>query len=382
MKDLTNKNGVFDVHTEDVMVPEWKRGLESLKMLRPRLKQLSILGIGLSVPTDGKITAEVIVVSSFEELESIDNAIIKGKIILFNTNFTTYENTIQYRRNSAVKAARKGAVAVLVRSITPISLYTTHTGDLVYEPHVKKIPAAAITIEDADFLQRIHNRGEVIVIEIQMSNELKANISRNLIIDVKGYDIPDKMVIVSGHIDSWDVGQGAIDDGGGMMISWFVPVVLNYLKLKPRRTLRAILWTSEEVGLNGAKAYLERHSDELDNIDFIMESDEGTFKPLGLEVAGSKNVTCLINEILQLFKPWDLNRLKVANSTGSDISIFIDKGIPGASLLNKDDRYFWYHHSNADTLTAQNKSDVLDCAAFWAAISYLIAELPVDIRRS
>ncbi|XP_047546085.1 carboxypeptidase Q-like [Vanessa atalanta] len=378
MKRLTYHSGIKNVFTENVSVPHWQRIYESVKMIRPRVKDITAIGLGLSVATPRYgITADVIVVRSFEELDEVNN--VQGKIVLFNTIFTTYIETVVYRVYSAIKAAQKGAIAVLIRSLTPFSLYTPHTGVLTYKQNVKKIPAAAITIEDADLIQRLYNYGEKITINITMLNTLNKKTSRNTIIDLRGSLEPRKIVIVSGHIDSWDVGQGAIDNGGGMMISWFVPVILNYLNLRPRRTIRSILWTAEEEGLIGGAEYIRRHMNELDNINFVLESDAGTFKPLGLEIAGSKNAKCLIANILKLFSP--ISKIKLVNNTGSELSLFVNNGIPGASLLNLDDNYFLYHHTNADTLTAQNKYRVIDCAAFWAAISYVIADIPIPVPR-
>ncbi|CAH2091758.1 unnamed protein product [Euphydryas editha] len=377
IKDLTYRSGIDNVTTENVLIPHWHREYESVKMVYPLTKNIKALGLGLSVSTPPEgITADVIVVNSFDEFDEIDYTKIIGKIVLFNAEFTSYSETVKYRTDAAIKAAEKGAAAVLIRSITPFSLYTPHTGALMYNKYVEKIPAAAITLEDADLMQRLYDQGEKIVIEMFMFNTFNSEISRNTIIDLQGVKEPEKLVIVSGHIDSWDVGQGAIDDGGGMMISWFVPVILKYLELEHRRTIRSILWTSEEPGLVGGREYLHRHYDELHNIDFILESDEGTFKPLGLKVAGSNSTKCIIAKILQLFPPID--KVQFVNTTGSEMSLFIKKGIPGASLLNKDDQYFWYHHTEADTLTAQNMDDVVECAAFWAAIAYVIADIPVN----
>ncbi|XP_023951079.2 carboxypeptidase Q-like [Bicyclus anynana] len=380
MVDLTLDTSFNDVWTENVTVPHWERGYESLTMTLPYTRNISILGLGPSVPTPAAgMTAEVIVVNSFSELEANYND-AEGKIVLFNAHFTTYEETVKYRRNCAIAAAKQGAVAALVRSITPFSLYTPHTGSVLYENGITKIPAAAITLEDADYIQRIYNRGNKILVHLKMLNNFTLKESRNVIIDLKGKETPDKMVIVSGHIDSWDVGTGAIDDGGGMMISWFVPVILKYLNLRPKRTIRCVLWTSEEPGYIGAASYIKRHANEINNIEFVMESDSGTFEPLGLEVAGSQDLKCLMADILKLTAPID--KLKDANNiTGTDIELFINLGIPGASLLTKDDQYMWFHHTPADTLTAQNKSNVVNCAAFWAALAYVVADLPFDIPR-
>lgn len=349
-------------------------------MLQPRYKKLAIIGLGSSIPTPREgITAELIVVKTFKELNDLKNVEVQGKIVLFDEQYTSYGETVIYRVQAATSAARKGAVASLIRSVTPYSLYTTHTGSQHYDKDVPKIPIAAITVEDAHLLRRLFIRGNKIVLKLYMESMYDTKKSRNTIIDLKGAVEPDKYVIVSGHIDSWDVGQGAMDDGGGMMISWFTPVILNHFQLHPKRTVRAILWTSEEPGLVGAAAYLKQHIDELDKINFIMESDDGTFEPLGLEMAGSKDAICIIAEILKLFTPVD--KLAVSKYPGSDITLFINKGIPGASLLNKNDNYFRYHHTEADTMDVENMDDVVNCAAFWAAVSYVVADISVDIPR-
>lgn len=380
MINLTLQNGLSNITTEELEVPHWTRLHESARMLQPYSKNIAMLGLGSSISTPSQgITAEVIVINNFDVLDKTDKKDIEGKIVVFDAHYTTYGDTVIYRSEAAVRAAKKGAVATLVRSITPFSIYSPHTGAQSYDDNVTKIPTAAITLEDADLMKRLHDEGQKIVIELKMSYKSDTRISRNTLIDLKGSINPEKLVIVSGHIDSWDVGQGAMDDGGGMMISWFVPVILNKKYLKPKRTVRAILWTAEEPGLIGAEAYLKKHMNDLSNINFIMESDEGTFRPLGLDVAGSDQARCIVKEVLKLFVP--INEMQNSGRPGSDIEIFIAKGIPGASLLNQNDKYFWFHHSEGDTLNVQNRSDVIECAAFWAAFTYVIADLSVDIPR-
>ncbi|KAJ8726843.1 hypothetical protein PYW08_015240 [Mythimna loreyi] len=380
MINLTKYHGLDDVTTEELEVPHWVRIYESAKMYQPHMKNIAILGFGSSVSTLPQgITAEVIVINSFDELEKTDRKSIEGKIVVFDAHYVSYGKTVIYRSQGASKAAKKGAVATLVRSITPFSIYSPHTGAQSYENNVTQIPTAAITVEDADLMRRLQDSGVTIVLHLKMFYRSDTKKSRNTLVDLKGNLYPEKQVIVSGHIDSWDVGQGAMDDGGGMMISWFVPVILNTLKLKPKRTIRAILWTAEEPGLIGAQEYLKKHLHELDNINFIMESDEGTFKPLGLDVAGSPKARCIVKEVLKQFTP--INKITNSGYPGSDIVIFVEKGLPGASLLNENERYFWYHHSEGDTLNVQNIDNVAECAGFWAAFAYVIADLSMDIPR-
>lgn len=349
-------------------------------MISPRRKNIAILGFGTSVSTPPQgITAKVIVVRSFEDLNTINENQIRGKIVVFDPPFVSYGKTVIYRTQGATRAAEKGAVATLVRSVTPFSLYTLHTGAQFYGENVTKIPTAAVTHEDADLMRSLQTAGNEIILTLEMSNTFDMKISRNTILDLKGSEDPRKYVILSGHIDSWDVGQGAMDDGGGMMISWLVPVILKYFELTPRRTIRSILWTAEEPGLIGAAAYLKAHENELINITYIMESDEGTFAPLGLDIAGTPKARCVIQEILKLFSPID--KITESGGPGSDITMFIKTGIPGASLLNANQRYFWYHHSEADTISVQNETDMTNCAAFWTAVSFVIADLSIDIPR-
>lgn len=362
-------------------MPHWVRVYESVTMVEPRVKNIAVLGLGFSVSTPPEgIVAEVVVVRSFEELEIIPENFIRGKIVLFDPVYTTYGGTVAYR-SGASKAAAKGAVVSLVKSITPFSINSPHTGSQSYDPNYPQIPTAAITVEDADLIRRIYDRGEKVVLNIKLLSTYETKISRNTLVDYIGTSQPNKLVIVSGHIDSWDVGQGAMDDGGGIFISWAAPVILNRLNLRPKRTLRTIFYTAEEVGLVGAYAYADKHKDEYNNINFIMESDEGTFTPLGLKVSGTQEARCIVAEVLKLFQSINTTLLVEANSLGSDIGMITDQGVPGASLLNDAERYFWFHHTEGDTINVENPDDLDLGAAFWTAVSYIIADLSIDIPR-
>ncbi|XP_039746052.1 carboxypeptidase Q-like [Pararge aegeria] len=382
MIKLTREEGIEHIVTEDVEVPHWVRGTEKLTMVQPRIKDIALLGLGrsISTPPNG-ISAEVVVVHSFDELAKIPNKEVEGKIVLYDPKFTSYGETVIYRSQGAAKAAEKGAVASLVRSIAPFSINTPHTGSQNYDEKVKKIPTAAISLEDADLIRRIYNRKEKIVLNITMSSTYDTKVSRNTLIDLKGTNYPEQLVIVSGHIDSWDVGQGAMDDGGGLFVSWAAPVILKRLNLRPKRTLRSIFWTAEELGLVGAYAYEEKHRNENNKINFIMESDEGTFAPRGLEVAGTPKARCIVAEILKLFESVNATTLVESNSPGSDITVLIQKGIPGASLHNANERYFWFHHTEGDTMNVEDRDELDLCTAFWTAVAYIIADISADIPR-
>ena len=253
-------DGLDHVRGEEVMVPHWVRGEESATLIEPRREPLAMLGMGNSVGTpEGGITAEVLVVGSFDEL-AVRADEVAGKIVLYNVPFTTYGQTVPYRTRGASEAARYGAVASLVRSVGPVSLQTPHTGTLVYDDELPRIPHAALTIEGAELLQRMQDRGERVVVTLDMEAEMLPDArSRNVVAELVGRESPEEIVVIGGHIDSWDVGQGVVDDAGGVVASWEAVRLLKALGLQPRRTIRVVGWTNEENGLRGGKAYRDAH---------------------------------------------------------------------------------------------------------------------------
>ncbi|XP_047117791.1 carboxypeptidase Q-like isoform X1 [Schistocerca piceifrons] len=382
MLNQSSQFGLENVHGEEAVVPHWVRGNESAVLVSPRTQKLPMLGLGSSVgtPPEG-IKAEVLVVTSFDELQE-KAALVPGKIVVFNEPFKSYGETVQYRTQGASKAARLGAVATLIRSVTPFSLATPHTGQQDYADNVTHIPTACITVEDAEMLHRMAKRGDKLVIHLKMeAHTLKPATSRNTIAEIVGSSEPEKVVVVSGHLDSWDVGQGAMDDGGGAFISWNTLVILKKLGLRPRRTIRCILWTAEEEGLIGAQAYVKAHKNETRNLDYVMESDEGTFLPMGLSFSGSEKAGCILQEVLKLFKPIGASRYSTPQVGGSDIALWTDVGVPSSSLINANEHYFWFHHTAADMVTVEDPH-VLDlCTAIWTAAAYVVADLSADIPR-
>ena len=286
MKD----DGLDNVRGEAAMVPRWVRGAESTEMLLPRRANLPMLGLGGSIGTPASgITAEVMVVTSFADLERRASE-ATGKIVLFNVPFTNYGETVAYRGNGAVAAAKAGAVASLIRSVTPYSQRTPHTGGMRYDSTVRRIPHAAITPEDADMIARFRARGERVVVRLTMGAQLLADApSRNVIGEIRGSEFPDEVIVMGGHIDSWDVGRGAMDDAGGVVAAWEALRVLKRLGLTPKRTIRVVGWTNEENGGRGGAAYRDAHRSELDNHILAIESDGGVFKPLGFGFSGPES---------------------------------------------------------------------------------------------
>jgi carboxypeptidase Q len=371
-----------NVRAEKVMVPHWVRGEESLEMIGPAAQKLLMLGLGNSVSTPPEgIAAEAIVVRSFDELDALGER-ARGKIVVYNVPFTNYGETVRYRSSGASRAARYGAVAALVRSVTPVSLQTPHTGAMAYDEKQPKIPTAAITIEGAELLQRMHDRGDHPTLRLKMEAKFLPDAeSANVVAEIKGSEKPDEVVLVSGHFDSWDVGQGAHDDGGGAIMSWEAVRLLKELGLRPRRTIRVVLWTNEENGGRGGNGYLEAHRAELSKHILVIESDSGTYRPegFGLAAAAPPQARANLQEIVKLLAGIRADRV-AANGGGADITPMMREGVVGASLDVDGTHYFDIHHTPADTLEKINPQDLALCVAALAVVVYTVADMPQALK--
>ena len=373
--------GLDNVRGEPVMVPHWVRGAESAELVEPRVAPLPMLGLGGSIGTpNGGLTAEVLVVTSFDELTARASE-ARGKIVLFDVPFTTYGATVQYRGGGASAAARVGAVAMLIRSVGPFGMRTPHTGALRYDSTAARIPAAAITGEDAGMLHRMQQRGQRIVVRLQMNAEMLPDApSRNLVAEIRGREFPDEIVVMGGHIDSWDVGRGAMDDAGGVVIAWEAIRLMKELGLRPRRTIRVVGWTNEENGGRGGAAYRDAHEAELGDHVLAIESDGGVFKPLGFGFTGSDRARAIVTEIAALLAPIEATTIG-PNGGGADIGPIMQRGVPGMGHQVDGSRYFWYHHSNADTVDKLDPREVAMNVAAMAVMSWIVAEMPERLPR-
>ncbi len=370
------KDGLENVRGEEAIAPHWVRGAESAELVKPRALKLPMLGLGRSVGTPpGGITAEVLVVSSFDELDR-RAAEARGKIVLFDVPFVSYGRTVQYRSDGAIRAARVGAVASLIRSITPFSIRSPHTGALRYDSTVKAIPAAALTVEDAMMLHRMQDRGQHPVVRLVMSAQMLPPMrSRNAVAEIRGTEKPDEVVVVSGHMDSWDVGQGAMDDGGGAVAAWEAVRLMKQLGLRPKRTVRVVLWTNEEYGTAGGRAYAQAHAAELSKHILAIESDAGVFKPLGFDYGGSNAALPKVRAVATLLDRIGAGRVETGGGE-TDIEPMMRQGVPGMGLDVDGTRYFWYHHTEADTLDKLDPHEMALCVAAMAAMAYGVADLP------
>ena len=374
-------DGLDNAHGEPVLVPHWVRGAESAELLEPRRKALPMLGLGGSVGTHREgITAEVLVVGSFAELQERASE-APGKIVLFDAPWEGYGRTVQYRMAGADAAASVGAIASLIRSVTPYSQQTPHTGTMAYGDSVPRIPHAAITPEDAGLLHRMQDRGERIVVRLQMGAQtLPDAVSRNVVGELRGSEFPEEVVILGGHIDSWDVGQGAMDDGGGVVAAWEAVRLLHDLGLRPRRTIRVVGWTNEENGLRGGNGYRDAHLGEIDDIVLAMESDGGVFKPLGFGFSGSDAAYDIVRDIGTLLDPLEAGEIGRGGG-GADIGPLMQAGVPGMGLNVDGTRYFWYHHTDADTIDKLDPREMAECVAVMAVMAYVVADLPEKLPR-
>ena len=374
-------DGFQNVRGEEVIVPRWVRGNESVELLSPRHRKLPMLGLGGSVgtPPEG-ITADVLVVTGFNDLKN-RVAEAKGRIVLFNVPFTEYRETVIVRTQGAVHAARAGALASLIRSVGPFSMQTPHTGGMSYADGVKKIPHAALSLEDANMLSRMAARGEPIRVRLKMeARTLPDGISRNVIAEIPGREKPEEIVIVSGHIDSWDVGQGAMDDGGGCLAAWEAARLMFQLGLRPKRTVRVVLWTNEENGIRGAMSYAKRHEAALSKHTLAIESDSGVFQPSGFGFLGSGRGMEIIRGVGRLLDPIGSGNI-AKGCRGADVLKLVRGGVPVMHLEVDREKYFWFHHTDADTIDKLNPAEFNRCVAAMAVMAYVIADLPETLPR-
>ena len=374
------KDGLENVRAEPVKVPHWVRGQESLEISSPHRSMLTMLGLGNSVgtPPEG-IEAELLIVRTFAELDAA-GASARGKIVLFNVPFTSYSETVQFRSTGPSRAADLGAVAMLIRSVGPAGLRTPHTGALRYADGVPQIPSAAITTEDADRLQRMQNRGTRVRLRLKMEAHFLPDAdSANVVGEIRGRERPEEIVVVGGHFDSWDVGTGATDDGGGCVVTWEALRLMKKLNLRPRRTVRVVLFTNEENGLAGGRAYLARHRSALANHVMMLESDSGVFRPVGFGFTGSATARETVEQIATLLRGIKVDRIG-ASGGEADIGPSVEAGQIPAMSLDVEGNYFLIHHTPADTVDKIDPGDMAKASAAIAVMAYVIADMPERLK--
>ncbi len=381
-------DGLEQVRAEPVRVPHWIRGEEWGEMVSPARHKLPLMALGSSVgtPPEG-ITAEVVEVTSYEELDRLGEA-LKDKIVLYykpmRADLPTsqaYSEAVEFRVRGASRAAQWGARAIFIRSVTTRSLSTPHTGNLRYEEGLPKIPAAALSTEAADLIHRLIARGQRVVVKLRLGAQTLPDAeSANVIGELRGRERPEEIVLIGGHIDSWDVGTGASDDGAGCIVAMEAVRLLAKLQLKPRRTIRVVLFTNEENGLRGALEYAEKHKEELSKHIAAIESDSGAARPIGFFFTGGEKGMQVLEEILQLLKTLKVDSLVNTQSAGADLIPLVRAGVLGLGLRQDSTHYFDIHHTEADTFDKVDRSDLAMNVAAMALMAYVLADMPVEVQ--
>ena len=388
-----------EVQVEKVMVPHWVRGEETAALVQfpgqaPNTTQkivLCALGPSVATPTDG-IEADVIVVKNFDELKSLPRNQVAGKIVLFNYPFDkqmaaegrageAYGEAVVYRSDGPSAAARQGAVACLIRSVGGADYRLSHTGQTNYAGDAPKIPAGAVTAEDADLIAYLVRQGPVKMKLVLTPQTLPDVESANVIGDIKGTEYPEQVIVVSGHLDSWDLGTGAIDDGAGVAVSMEAANLIQKLHLKPKRTIRVIAWMNEENGSRGSKQYARDHEKEISNHFAAMETDGGAGHPLGLNIKAKPEVKKMLAPVAAILQESGAGMLNLVEHCGADIEPLEKAGVPAFSPIQDSRFYFNYHHSAADTLDKIVPKELAENSAVVAAVAYALANMEQPLPR-
>jgi Zn-dependent M28 family amino/carboxypeptidase len=393
------RNLGFETKLEKLSVPHWVRGEETAALVEypgraPGTKQkiiLTALGGSVATPANGLI-AEVLVVDNFEELLALDRARVAGRIVLFNAAFDegmaaqglgleTYQQVVPYRMDGPSAAARLGAAAALNRSAGGGGFRLPHTGSTAYAEDAPKIPAAAVSAEDAELIARLAAQGPVRMELVLTPRELPDAVSYNVIAEIKGSDRPEQIVLVSGHLDSWDLGTGALDDGAGVVIAMQTLHLIKQLDFHPKRTVRFVAWMNEENGVSGGRGYAGDHAAELAHHVAAIESDNGAGHPFGFEVKGRREMLPFLLPISSLLETFGAGLVRLSDETGVDITPLADAGVPAFQLWQDCRSYFNYHHTAADTLDKVVPRELAENAAAVAVLAYALANLPESLPR-
>lgn len=389
----------LEVQLEKVMVPHWVRGEETATLtdypgMAPNTTQkivLTALGGSVATPNEG-LTAEVVVVNDFDELQALGRDGVAGKIVLFNAKFDqqladngyagpAYGQAVIYRGIGASAAARLGAVAALNRSAGGADYRLPHTGALRYADDAPKIPAAAVTSEDAETMARLASEGKVRMRLVLTPQTLPDAVSYNVIGDLKGSEHPEQIVIASGHLDSWDLGRGAIDDGAGVVIAMQTAQLLKQLNLRPKRTIRIIAWMNEENGQMGARTYAQNHKEDFANHFAAIESDLGAGHPLGFYAQGKPELLTALQPLATILQSQGAGVTRMVEETGTDVAPLGEAGVPTFAPIQDSRTYFNYHHTAADTLDKVNPKELQENCAVVAALAYTLANMPQALPR-
>jgi carboxypeptidase Q len=386
----------LEVRLEEVKVPHWVRGAETAELTEypgqvPSTTQkivLTALGGSTATPADG-INADVVVVNDFDELTALGRENVTGKIVLFNEiydkqkaaaglSFIAYGEAVRYRTAGAKAAAALGAAAALIRSVGSADFRLPHTGF----SYPAGIPAGAVTAEDADLIAHLVSEGKVRMHLVLTPQKFPDVTGYNVVADLKGSEHPEQVVVVSGHLDSWDLGTGAIDDGAGVVVAMEAAEILQRLHLRPKRTLRVIAWMDEETGGSGSQAYARQHMSEFPNHVACIESDSGAGHPLGFDIKMPSAAAELLRPVTSVLQSFGATAIQPSTyPPGADIAVMSEAGVPALGLLQDGRTYFHYHHSAADTLDKVVPSELRENAAAMVVMGYALASIKDALPR-
>jgi carboxypeptidase Q len=379
--------GYDKVWLHPVTFPVWQRRSESGRVLSPFPQPLILTALGGSVSSNGPLAADVVEFATLEELKAVPDGSLNGKIAFINQKMARAKDGSGYgpvstvRRTGASEAARKGAVALVIRSVGTDSDRLPHTGMMRYDETTAKIPAAALSVPDADLLANMLNRGKPVRIELNIDAGFTGSKTEYSIIgEITGRSKPDEVVVIGGHLDSWDLGTGAIDDGAGIGITFAAGALIGELKQAPKRTIRVIAFANEEQGLLGGKAYAEAMKPVMDLHRLGAESDFGAGKIYALHAGVAAESMPVIAHIAQVLQPLGIRLSESGGGPGPDIGPSAAYGMPWVELQQDGTDYFDYHHTANDTLDKINAKDLDQQVAAYAVLAYLAAESDVDIK--
>lgn len=387
-------DGLEDVRLEKVKVPHWERGdtgiLRFAAPTEAALEPLPILALGGSEPTPPEgLTADAIVVESFQELRQ-RRAEAVGKIVVFNyplrdtnlSTFSAYGDAVGYRSRGAAEAAKAGAIAAIVRSMSTRLDDYPHTGGMRYADGVPRVPTAAVSTLGAERIARHAKAGRAVRLHFQQNCRwLPDKDSFNVVGEIRGSEKPKEVVVVGGHLDGWDVGHGAHDDGAGSCQALDALRTLKKLGLRPRRTLRCVLFMNEENGLAGGRAYYDLHRKDMNRHVMALESDRGGFTPRGFTTDANRAAFATLTEIAQLFKGFGADRVERGGG-GADIGPMRRSGVPLVGYKPDPHRYFDLHHSERDTIDKVNPRELVLGTVAIATLIYIVADLEETLPRN
>jgi hypothetical protein len=385
--------GFTNVRAEAVKVPHWDAGVSTAAIVSPWPQPLVVLPLGGSVATpDGGIEAEVVAVSSLDELEKTAPETVRGKIVFLNKRMERardgagYGQTVPGRGRGAAVAGKLGAVGLLLRSVGTDNNRTPHTGSSRYEEGGPRIPAAALSNPDADLLEAEltrHPKDKPVRVRLSLGTRTLGEAdSANVIGEITGREKPDEVIVLGCHLDSWFPGTGAIDDGAGCAIMMEAARRIGALPQKPRRTIRVVLFANEEFGLSGARAYAEQHAAELPKHVLAGESDFGSGRVWRISSRVAPEALPLVDELAKLLAPFNVERGDNDAEGGADLSPMAPARVPVIGLGQDGTYYFDWHHTANDTLDKIDPKDLDQNVAAWAAVAYAAAEMPGDFGRA